>query len=160
MIAQISGVNMTKHGGKLKLQREEGAPPAVGERGFEPLALFFFNFIFKLYNIVLVLPNIEMNPPQVYMCSPSWTLLPPPSPYHPSGFGSWTSSICPWFCALFGGSLNGNVLPVQKFPARFLWFKWGRWKDENDGKTHQKHKAIALNPSFWIRRHLERAAKA
>ena len=24
-----------------------------------------------------------MNPPQVYMCSPSWTLLPPPSPYHP-----------------------------------------------------------------------------
>ena len=30
-----------------------------------------FYFIFKLYNIVLVLPNIEMDPPQVYMCSPS-----------------------------------------------------------------------------------------
>ena len=26
-----------------------------------------------------------MNPPQVYMCSPSRTVLPPPSPYHPSG---------------------------------------------------------------------------
>ena len=26
-----------------------------------------------------------MNLPQVYMCSPSWTLLPPPSPFHPSG---------------------------------------------------------------------------
>ena len=43
--------------------------------------LFFFQlqfyFIFKLYKIVLVLPNIKMNPPQVYMCSPSWTLLPP-----------------------------------------------------------------------------------
>ena len=38
-------------------------------------SLFFFNFIFKLYIIVLVLPNIKMNPPQVYMCSPSWTLL-------------------------------------------------------------------------------------
>ena len=38
--------------------------------------LVVFYFIFKLYNIVLVLPNIEMNPPQVYMCSPSWTLLP------------------------------------------------------------------------------------
>jgi len=25
----------------------------------------------------LVLPYIKMNPPQVYMCSPSWTLLPP-----------------------------------------------------------------------------------
>ena len=35
------------------------------------LNLIFFNFIFKPYNIVLVLPNIEMNPPQVYMCSPS-----------------------------------------------------------------------------------------
>ena len=30
-----------------------------------------FYFMFKLYNIVLVLPNIEMNLPQVYMCSPS-----------------------------------------------------------------------------------------
>ena len=36
-----------------------------------------FCFFFKLYIIVLVLPNIKMNPPQVYMCSPSWTLLPP-----------------------------------------------------------------------------------
>ena len=36
-----------------------------------------FYFIFKLYIIVLVLPNIKMNPPQVYMRSPSWTLLPP-----------------------------------------------------------------------------------
>ena len=45
----------------------------------QELVFFFFKFyfIFKLYNIVLVLPNIEMNPPQVYMCSPSWTLLPP-----------------------------------------------------------------------------------
>jgi len=32
---------------------------------------FFIFFIFKLYIIVLVLPNIKMNPPQVYMCSPS-----------------------------------------------------------------------------------------
>ena len=28
-------------------------------------------FFFKLCNIVLVLPNIEMNLPQVYKCSPS-----------------------------------------------------------------------------------------
>jgi len=31
----------------------------------------YYYFIFKLYNIVLVLPNIEMNPPQVYLRSPS-----------------------------------------------------------------------------------------
>ena len=32
-----------------------------------------------------------MNPPQVYMRSPSWTLLPPPSPFHPSGPSQCTS---------------------------------------------------------------------
>ena len=35
------------------------------------LIFFKFYFIFKLYIIVLVLPNIKMNPPQVYKCSPS-----------------------------------------------------------------------------------------
>ena len=35
------------------------------------LIVFFLIFIFKLYIIVLVLPNIKMNLPQVYMCSPS-----------------------------------------------------------------------------------------
>ena len=36
--------------------------------------LFFFQFyfIFKLYIIVLVLPNIKMNPPQVYMYLPNF----------------------------------------------------------------------------------------
>ena len=57
-----------------------------------------FYFIFKLYNIVLVLPNIEMNPPQVYLCSPSWTLLPPPSPYPPSGSSQCTSPKHPVLC--------------------------------------------------------------
>ena len=47
--------------------------------------VFEFYFIFKLYITVLVLPNIKMNPPQVYMYSPSRTPLPPPSPFHPSG---------------------------------------------------------------------------
>ena len=32
-----------------------------------------------------------MNPTHVYMCSTSWTLLPPPSPYHPSGSTQCTS---------------------------------------------------------------------
>ena len=42
------------------------------------------------YNIVLVLPYINMNLPRVYTCSPSWTPLPPPSPYHPSGLPQCT----------------------------------------------------------------------
>ena len=39
-----------------------------------------------------------MNPPQVYMCSPSWTLLPHPSPYHPSGSSQCTSPKHPVSC--------------------------------------------------------------
>ena len=39
-----------------------------------------------------------MNPPQVYMCSPSWTLLPPPSPYHPSGSSQCSSPKHPVSC--------------------------------------------------------------
>ena len=31
------------------------------------------------------LPCIHMNQPRVYMCSPSWPTVPPPSPSHPSG---------------------------------------------------------------------------
>ena len=61
-------------------------------------SFFKFYFIFKLYKIVLVLPNIKMNPPQVYMCSPSWTLLHPPSPFHPSGSSQCTSPKHPVSC--------------------------------------------------------------
>ena len=51
-----------------------------------------------LYNIVLVLPYINMNLPQVYTCSPSWTPLPPPFPYHPSGSSQCTSPRHPVSC--------------------------------------------------------------
>ena len=37
-------------------------------KGQRWIFIFKFYFIFKLYIIVLVLPNIKMNPPQVYMC--------------------------------------------------------------------------------------------
>ena len=46
----------------------------------------------------MVLPYINMNPPQVYTCSPSWTLLLPPSPYHPSGSSQCTSPKHPVSC--------------------------------------------------------------
>ena len=77
-----------------------GSGRSAGEGIGYPLqySFFFFFFILKLYNIVLVLPNIEMNPPQVYLCSPSWTLLPPPSPYHPSGSSQCTSPKHPVSC--------------------------------------------------------------
>ena len=57
----------------------------------------FLNFIL-LYNTVLVLPYINMNPPWVYTCSPSCNPLPPPSPYHPSGSSQCTSPKHPVSC--------------------------------------------------------------
>ena len=44
------------------------------------------------------LPYIHTNQPWVYMCSPSWTPLPPPSPYHPSGLSQCTSPEHPTSC--------------------------------------------------------------
>ena len=56
------------------------------------------SFFFKFYNILLVLPYIDMNLPQVYTCSPSCTPLPPPSLYHPSGSSQCTSPKHPVSC--------------------------------------------------------------
>ena len=44
------------------------------------------------------LPYIHMNPPWVYMYSPSWTSLPPLSPSHPSGSSQCTSPKHPVSC--------------------------------------------------------------
>ena len=55
-------------------------------------------FIYLLYNIVLVLPYIDMNLPRVYMSSQSWTSLPPLSPYHLSGSSQCTSPKHPVSC--------------------------------------------------------------
>ena len=60
--------------------------------------LFLFLFIFLLYNIVLILPYIDMNQPWGYMCSPSWTPLPPLSLYYPSGSSQCTSPKHPVSC--------------------------------------------------------------
>ena len=60
-------------------------------------SFFFFCFVL-LYSTVLVLPYINMNLPRVYTCSPSWTPLPPPSPYHLSGSSPCTSPKHPVSC--------------------------------------------------------------
>ena len=57
------------------------------------LLFFFFNLFiliggYLLYNIVVVLPYIDMNQPRVHMCSPSWTPLPPSSRHIPQGHPS------------------------------------------------------------------------
>ena len=59
---------------------------------------FIYFLIFLHYNIVVVLPYVDMNPPWVYMCSPFWTPLPPPCPSHPSGSSQCTSPEHPVSC--------------------------------------------------------------
>ena len=58
---------------------------------------FYFYFIL-LYNTVLVLPYIDMNPPRVHMSSESWTPILPPIPYHLSGSSLCTSPNHPVSC--------------------------------------------------------------
>ena len=62
------------------------------------LYLFIIYLFILLYNTVLVLPYIDMNPPRVYTCSPSWNPLPPPYPYHLSGSFQCTSPEHPVSC--------------------------------------------------------------
>ena len=62
------------------------------------IILFCFNFYFYfilLYNTVLVLPYIDMNPPWVYIYS---NPLPPASWSHPSGSSQCTSPEHPVSC--------------------------------------------------------------
>ena len=82
------------------------------------LFLFFFKFyfIFKLYITVLVLPNIKMNPPQVYMCSPSRTLLPPPSPYQ----GYWNVLFLCFFDWLWN---QGYIVLMNWVWGVFFYFE-------------------------------------
>ena len=70
----------------------------IGYLGNYQNIFFNLNFIFLLYNTVLVLPYINMNPPQVYMSSQPWTPLPPPSPYHLSGSSQFISPKHPVSC--------------------------------------------------------------
>ena len=71
--------------------------PLTGLKDQKNALAFFTHFIFNLFiligsqllcSIVVVLPYIDMNQPQVYMCPPSWTPLHfPPHPIpqgHPS----------------------------------------------------------------------------
>ena len=107
--------------------------------------IYFLFFIFKLYKIVLVLPNIKMNPPQVYMCSPSWTLLlPPPSPSHPSGSSQCTSPKHPVSCIEPGLTIFqslkwlSNILGKSKWNA--LWTLYSL-KSKVYGSSSTKNKS-------------------
>ena len=65
---------------------------------FSFFSFFFLILLYFTFQSVLVLPYINMNLPQVYMSSHSWTPLPSPSPYHLSGSSQCTSPKHPVSC--------------------------------------------------------------
>ena len=68
------------------------------EKTWKSFIFFSFFKFFYFFTFVLVLPYINMNPSRVHTWSPSWTALPPPSPYHPSGSSQCTSPKLPVSC--------------------------------------------------------------
>ena len=100
------------------------------------------------------LPYINMHPPRVYMCSPSWTPLPLPSPYHPSGSSQCTSPKLPVSCIKKNKQtynldelLAAVFLSFSSFPVIFNSFNlfqkptsdvlWGRTCKQRLGFVHQ-----------------------
>ena len=72
----------------------------------------------------MVLPYINMNLPWVYTCSPSWTPLPPPTPYHPSG-----SSQCkfePWCWRRLESPLDSKEIKAVNPSGNQPWKLIGR----------------------------------
>ena len=82
------------------------------------------------YNIIVVFAIDSHESPWVYMCSPSWTLLLPPSPSHPSGSSKCTgpehpvSCIKPglMICFTYGNihvsMLFSQIIPLSPFPPQ------------------------------------------
>ena len=63
-----------------------------------PFHFLFFILFFLTLQYCIGFATYQHDPPQVYTCSQSWTLLPPPSLYHPSGSSQCTSPKHPVSC--------------------------------------------------------------
>ena len=91
----IRKLDSTRHNYEFACHNQDPVQPN------KQIKIDFFSVVFiyfLLYNIVLVLPYINMHPPWVYTCSPFWTPLPPPSPSHPSGSSQGPSPKHPVLC--------------------------------------------------------------
>ena len=71
-----------------------------------------------------------MNQPWVYMCSPSWSSLPPPSPSHPSGSSQCTSPEHPVSCIepgleiYFTHARRSNQSILKEISPGVHWKDW------------------------------------
>ena len=108
-------------------------------------------FFFWLYNTVLVLPYINMNPPRAYMSFLSQTPVPPPSSYHPSGLSQCTSpnmSIF-HFCYIRGWIYHDRCLQWLSGKEKGHSLSFSPW----DSRTRLKRiqKSVLMNRREEIR---------
>ena len=88
------------------------------------LKFIYFNWrLITLQYCRVFLPYIDMNQPWVYMCPPSWSPLPHPSPSHPSGLSQCTNLECPVSCIKLGlviyftyDNINFNAV-ISNYPT-------------------------------------------
>ena len=97
-----------------------------------------------------------MNLPLVYMCSPSWTLLLPPSPYHPSGSSQCTShkhpvsGIEPGLASRFIHDILHVSMPFSQIfpPSPSVLFFWGATVTESEVLLLASQNPIK-RPNWW-----------
>ena len=108
------------------------------------------------------MPYIDMNQPWIYMCSPSRSPLPPPSPSHPSGSSQCTSpehlshasnldwwSVSPLIIYMFHAVLSDHpTLPFQLWVGSVKWWKLEE-KTAHSTITRQVFSLLRIIHSPW-----------
>ena len=94
------------------------------------LKIIFQFFLFFYFTILYWFCH---TPPWLYMCFPSWTPLPPPSPSHPSGSSQCTSPEHPVSCIEPGQVIRftldnihvsmpfSHIIPPSPSPTESKW---------------------------------------
>ena len=94
-----------------------------------------------------------MNQPWAHICSPSRTLLPPPSPSHPPGSTQCTSSEYPVSCIKPGpairityDNIHISMLPSQIIPPSPGEDSWVPWTTRRSNQSILKE----INPEYSL----------
>ena len=99
--------------------------------------LIYFNWMLITLQYCIGFANIDMNLPWVYMCSPSWTPLPPPSPYHPCGSSQCTSPEYPVSCIEPGLAIHFTCIIHVSMPLSQIIPPFPSPKSPEDCSVHQ-----------------------